>query len=132
MLNPVQLTSGRTYPYGFGWDVEERGGEPLVRHGGNDFGFATQLSRFVGDDLTIIVLTNAEQAYADEMADEIAAIMNPNLALPELGPIEDREPEVTKWLVRILEDTREGKIITPNCYDRWVCYLPRFLWTERR
>ncbi len=109
MLSPVQLNSGRTYPYGFGWDVEERGGKPLVRHGGNDFGFATQLSRFVGDDLTIIVLTNAEQAFAEKMADDIAAIMDSNLAVPEQGPINDLEPDVTQWLVRILEDTREGR-----------------------
>jgi len=110
ILSPVQLTSGKTYPYGFGWDVEERDGEPLVRHRGGDFGFTVQLSHFVGDELTIVVLTNAEQANAETMADEIAAIMDSSLALPELKPIKDREPEVTKWLIRILEDTREGKI----------------------
>lgn len=110
MLSPVELNSGKTYPYGFGWFIEERGGQPLLWHDGGSFGFATQLSRFVGDDLTIVVLANSEHARVEQLVDDIAATMNPNLALPELKPIEDREPEVTKRLIRLLEDTRAERL----------------------
>src|SRR5205823_8333937 len=47
VLTPVRLNSGKTYPYGFGWRLDERGGKPLHEHGGSWQGFKTQLSRFV-------------------------------------------------------------------------------------
>src|SRR5437773_1351162 len=50
VLTAVRLNSGKTYPYGFGWGIEERGGQPLHEHGGSWQGFKTQYSRFLGDD----------------------------------------------------------------------------------
>src|SRR5437867_91588 len=46
ILTPVRLNSGKTYPYGMGWSLDERGGKPLQQHGGSWQGFKTQLSRF--------------------------------------------------------------------------------------
>jgi CubicO group peptidase (beta-lactamase class C family) len=65
VLQPVRLASGKTYPYGFGWGITERGGQPLHEHGGAWQGFQTQFSRFIGDDLSIVVLANLAQADRD-------------------------------------------------------------------
>jgi hypothetical protein len=106
----VRLNSGKPYPYGFGWSLDERGGKPLQQHGGAWQGFKTQLSRFIGDDLDIIVLANLAQADQARIADGIAAIINPTLAIKVLTPIADAEPQVTARVGRLLDTIREGKL----------------------
>src|SRR5262245_14868220 len=110
ILDPVKLTSGKPYPYGFGWGIEERAGKPLHRHGGSWQGFETYYARFVGDDLSIIVLTNLAQGDPGVITDKLAALINPTLAVPEPTPIEDREPKVTAGILRLLDDVRDGKL----------------------
>jgi len=110
ILAPVRLNSGKSYPYGFGWSIAERGGQPLHSHGGAWQGFKTQLSRFIGDDLTVIVLANLAQADPARFADGIAATLHPKLAIALPAPIVDREPQVAAKLHRILDATREGTL----------------------
>jgi N-acyl-D-amino-acid deacylase len=113
ILTPARLNSGKTYPYGMGWAIEERGGQPLQQHGGAWQGFKTQLSRFIGDSLDIIVLANSAEADPGRIADGIAAIIDPALAIKTPTPIADREPQVTARLSRLLDTIREGKL-TPD------------------
>jgi Beta-lactamase len=111
ILTPVRLQSGKTFPYGFGWFLDERGGQPLHQHGGSWQGFKTQYSRFIGDNLSIIVLANLAQADPARLADGIAAIVNDRLAVPVPRPIEDREPKVTARLEKLLESARAGSLV---------------------
>ncbi|MEZ5290078.1 MAG: serine hydrolase domain-containing protein [Vicinamibacterales bacterium] len=106
VLQPVRLASGTSYPYGFGWGISERGGAPLHAHGGSWQGFQTQYSRFIGDDLSIVVLANLAQADPGHIADLIAATLNPALAEPALTPIEDRDPAITARAEALLQRTR--------------------------
>jgi CubicO group peptidase (beta-lactamase class C family) len=110
ILTRVRLTSGKTYPYGFGWSIDERGEQPLHSHGGSWQGFKTQFSRFIGDELSIAVLANLAQANPERFADGIAAIVNERLAVPALTPIEDKEPKVTSRLEALLQRAREGSL----------------------
>src|SRR5881296_840383 len=55
MWTPVRLNYGGTYPYGFGWFVDDRRGHRWISHAGIT---GTELSRFADDGLTVIVLTN--------------------------------------------------------------------------
>jgi CubicO group peptidase (beta-lactamase class C family) len=110
ILKPVRLTSGKTYPYGFGWSIDERGEQPMHSHGGSWQGFKTQFSRFIGDELSIVVLANLAQANPERFADGIAAIMNERLAVPTLRQTEDREPKVTARLAALLDRAREGTL----------------------
>lgn len=110
ILSPVRLNSGKSYPYGFGWFIDERGGQPLHSHGGAWQGFKTQLSRFIGDDLTVLVLANLAQADQARFADGIAATLNPKLAITAPAPIADREPGVSAVLRRILDSLRAGTL----------------------
>ncbi|RKH58449.1 serine hydrolase domain-containing protein [Corallococcus llansteffanensis] len=110
ILTPGKLQSGASVPYGFGWQIDERGGKPLHHHGGQWQGFTTNFSRYVGDSLSIIVLANADFAQPGRFADGLAALVNPALAEPPLAPIEDREPQVTARLKALLEQARSGTL----------------------
>lgn len=110
VLQPVRLASGRPYPYGFGWAVDEVAGQTVHQHGGSWQGFKTHLARYLGDDLTIIVLANLAQAEPDRIVEGIAALFNPRLARAETTPIEDREPQVTRRLEALLAAARDGRL----------------------
>ena len=55
---PVTLTSGKHYPYGFGWSIDTVAGQLRIHHGGAWQGFQTYISRYLGDDMTIVALAN--------------------------------------------------------------------------
>ena len=107
---PVRLNSGKTYPYGFGWDVTETGGQKVHRHGGAWQGFKSEIARFLGSDLTIVVLANLAEADPERFTDGIAAILEPSLAAPELRPVADTEPAVTARLRAILAAAAAGQL----------------------
>jgi CubicO group peptidase (beta-lactamase class C family) len=81
MWSAVRLNDGKTAPYGFGWDVTQVNGHRLIEHGGAWQGFTTQISRYVDDRFTVIVLTNldSEHSHPDKIAHEVAALYNPAL-----------------------------------------------------
>jgi CubicO group peptidase (beta-lactamase class C family) len=62
VYTPVTLSNGTKYPYGFGWDVDQAKGKPFYHHDGAWQGFTTTISRYLADDLTIVVLTNLAEA----------------------------------------------------------------------
>ncbi len=63
---------GQALSYGFGWFIEEFKGRRLVQHGGSLPGFRASMLRFVDDKLTIIVLTNGDEARPDAIARGVA------------------------------------------------------------
>ena len=48
--------------YGFGWAMDEYKGHKIVIHGGANTGFRSVYIRFVNDGLSIIILTNTDEA----------------------------------------------------------------------
>ena len=60
--------------YGFGWFVAEKNGHRLVEHEGQWQGFETQISRYIDDALTIVVLTNLGSAKPQRIAETVAKI----------------------------------------------------------
>jgi CubicO group peptidase (beta-lactamase class C family) len=110
ILSPAPLNSGATFPYGFGWMLDERNGKPLHQHSGGWQGFTTYFARYLGDSLSIIVLTNSGTENPRFFAEGIAAIMSPALAAPVPKPIEDKEPQVTTRISALLEKAREGTL----------------------
>jgi hypothetical protein len=110
ILSPVRLASGKTYPYGFGWALEERNGRTLQQHGGAWQGFKTHLARFTQDDLSIIVLANLAEADPSRFVDGIAALVDAKLAVTQPRPIEDKEPQVTSKVRQLLDTIRAGTL----------------------
>lgn len=80
VFTPVKLNSGKAVPYGFGWAVDEDNGQLHHHHGGAWQGFTTHISRYRGDDLSIIVLTNLSGCDPGEISEQIAGLYNPKLA----------------------------------------------------
>jgi CubicO group peptidase (beta-lactamase class C family) len=48
--------------YGFGWIIDERNGRKTVEHGGSNVGFRSYFTRFINDGLSIIIMTNTDEA----------------------------------------------------------------------
>jgi len=110
MTTAVRLSSGKTYPYGFGWFIDEWGGNLVLEHGGFGSGFTAQLSRRVGtDELAVAVLCNRVGVRLGKINREIMAIYEPELALSE-KPIEDKEPETTARVRSFLARAAAGKL----------------------
>jgi Beta-lactamase len=80
------LNDGKPNPghYGFGWRVGALNGHKLLEHGGAWQGFTCQISRYVDDKLTVVVLTNLDSGHArpDQIAHVVAGLVNPALTPP--------------------------------------------------
>ena len=124
ILRPVQLNSGKTYPYGFGWALDQRGGQPLQGHSGSWQGFQARFSRFIGEDLSVVVLANLAEADPTRIADGIAGLLNPQLSVPVLRPIEDRDPQVTARCTRLLEQARAGALVPADFAHMQAGFFP--------
>jgi len=118
MWTPAPLAKGQTANYGFGWQVERVNGHRLISHGGGIPGFSTQISRFVDDKLTVIVLTNSDSGNAGGLARGIAGRVLPALAKQAEAPIPDPEPQTTGRLKDMLQKAMKGdpdlELFTPE------------------
>jgi len=74
MWTPVKLKDGKTYPYGFGWFLNAVNGHRLIEHDGAWQGFTMNISRYVDDGLTVIVMTNLDEDHCkpDRIAHGVA------------------------------------------------------------
>src|SRR4030095_16732920 len=79
MWTPAKLNSGATHPYGFGWELQTISGHKLVNHGGSLPGFRASFLRFVDDKLTVVVLTNSDNANPATIARGVADLFIPGL-----------------------------------------------------
>jgi CubicO group peptidase (beta-lactamase class C family) len=111
VYTPVVLNSGKTYPYGFGWNVDESQGRPWYHHGGSWQGFRTYISRYLGDDITIVVLTNLADAEPERFVDAVARTLDPRLAQIEPStPMPDSEPSIATRVRAMLAAASGGKL----------------------
>jgi CubicO group peptidase (beta-lactamase class C family) len=76
MWTAVKLKDGKTYPYGFGWFLKEVNGHRLIEHDGAWQGFTMNISRYVDDKLTVIVMTNLDENHSkpDRVAQGVAGL----------------------------------------------------------
>ena len=58
--------------YGFGWMIDEHKRHKTISHSGSNIGFKTFYSRFVNDRLSIIVLTNENDANPSAIVNALA------------------------------------------------------------
>jgi CubicO group peptidase (beta-lactamase class C family) len=79
MWTPVRLNDGRPNSghYGFGWEITESRGHRLIDHEGAWQGFKTQISRYIDDKLTVVVLCNLAEADPGHIAEGVAALYLP-------------------------------------------------------
>ena len=108
MWKPTPLAKGEA-GYGFGWGVEKANGRRLVSHGGGIPGFSSQISRFLDDDLTVIVLSNAEGGHAGSLARGIAGLLVPTLKEKAAAPMADKDGKTTDRHRIMLEAALKGE-----------------------
>jgi CubicO group peptidase (beta-lactamase class C family) len=74
MWTPVKLKNGQpnSGDYGFGWSIESKNGRRVLDHGGAWQGFKAHISRYVDDNLTVVVLCNLDSADPGRIADQVA------------------------------------------------------------
>lgn len=99
---PTRLTDGTKKNYGFGWHTEKIKNRRVIHHGGAWQGFKYYIMRFPDDRLTIIFFANSWETKDIKFARGLAAIFYPEFALPKEKSIEDREPQVTSLIRRVL------------------------------
>jgi len=76
MWTPVKLNDGTPNPghYGFGWRIDQANGHRVIEHAGAWQGFTTNISRYVDDKLTVVVLTNLARAGPEDMSHHVAGL----------------------------------------------------------
>ena len=61
--------------YGYGWGIGKKFDRKEISHGGGIYGFATEISRFPDDNVTVVVLSNIQAAPSGKVANDLAAIV---------------------------------------------------------
>ena len=76
MWTVVKLNNGRpnSGDYGFGWEITTAHGHRVIGHSGSWQGFKTQISRYVDDKLTVVVLANLAEADPGKIGQHVARI----------------------------------------------------------
>jgi len=111
VYTPARLSSGKTYPYGFGWFIDESKGAPWYRHSGSWQGFKTFFSRYLADDLAIVVLANLSEATPWRFIDGISGIIDPQLErVQPITPIADNDPATASKVREWLQLLAQGKL----------------------
>lgn len=81
------------YAAGLGWFVFNYGDRRVVGHNGSILGFATNITRFIDDNMTVILFCNLDRiARPDAIAKEIAGYYCTALTLRELQPPLESHP----------------------------------------
>jgi CubicO group peptidase (beta-lactamase class C family) len=116
---PVVFNNGKPYTYGFGWNITEFRGHKLFSHGGQTAGFAANISRYVGDNLTVIVLTNlGDQGLGSAIARGIAKIYLPDISLRAMKEQKSADANFTKQMQNALRSYLEDKLNDYSFTDR--------------
>jgi CubicO group peptidase (beta-lactamase class C family) len=74
MWTRVKLKNGKTNTgnYGFGWFIDDRQGHRCIHHDGAWQGFETAIDRYVDDQVTVVALSNLEDAEPGKITQHVA------------------------------------------------------------
>jgi CubicO group peptidase (beta-lactamase class C family) len=75
IFTPVVLNSGKTHPYGFGWEFKQKDGQAVHGHDGSFRGFEAILMRYLEEDVTIVALANLADVDLTPITDSVAKLV---------------------------------------------------------
>jgi CubicO group peptidase (beta-lactamase class C family) len=104
MWTPVGFNGRTLKHYGFGWYLNELGGQRIVLHGGGRPGTSAQITRLLDAKVTVVVLMNRSGVNAEEVAHEIARLYVPGLPPYEIRSIEHPPRWDDKWQLMPISD----------------------------
>lgn len=132
MWMPVKLNNGTTHSYGFGWEIGEVAGHRRLSHAGRWLGFTALFDRYVDDRLTVILLTNLEDATPARITRAVAGHYLPAVAPRVYSPIPDTEPEITARFRDVLRRSAAGELRAEEFAAESWSYLEPLLGQLRR
>jgi hypothetical protein len=113
MWTVMKLNNGQPNKanYGFAWEIKQINEHKVIEHGGAWQGFTCDISRYVDDKLTVVVLTNLDAGHAQpgKIAHTVAGLYVPTLMPTEIKPIEDKEPQTAMFVRNLLQEIVAGK-----------------------
>jgi len=74
-VNDDNLHPGKPVSYGFGWFLDPCDGRQRMWHTGSTMGFRTVIERFLGDNLTVIVLSNRTDVDPEKLSLQVADML---------------------------------------------------------
>lgn len=75
--NGDNLHPGKPVSYGFGWFLDPYSGHARMWHAGSTMGFRTVIERFLGENLTIIILSNRADLDPEKLSLQAADLFLP-------------------------------------------------------
>jgi len=89
MWTPLAIGTGSASAGAIGWFVADAHGHRILYHTGGGYGFYADISRYVDDRLTIVVMTNVDETHTDvlRLVGKIAEIYLP--ATRGANPVKD-------------------------------------------
>lgn len=108
MLEPTSTKLG-TMDYGLGWQTEKVGTTVIALHAGEMNGFSSMFLRLMGEQISVILLTNSGAIDGNTITRGILGLYFPEMDPQKLTPIVDEAPETTLAHQRILVSIIAGK-----------------------
>ena len=82
------LNNGKQIDYALGLELGTYRGLPIAEHGGDLFGYATEILRFPGQRFTVVCLCNLSSAAPDNLARKVADIFLESNLQAEASPLQ--------------------------------------------
>lgn len=116
MFTPARLKNGSfaysdwNAHFGLGWFIDDYFGHRNINHGGTFItGFNAEMSRYVDDGMTVIILTNRVLSDPYTIGMSIAGMFNPDLRMPhQLEPQPDVNSQRSQKLKQFLSSAASG------------------------
>lgn len=110
VFTPVRLNSGKTYPYGFGWELHDGRGLARYRHSGQWQGFSTAYLHAIDADLSVIALGNLAEGNPMRIVERVAQGYLPSLLPPPILTPTQPAPALDTRIRTLIESTRAGTL----------------------
>lgn len=122
---PFVLANGKpnSAGYGFGWQIRTTNGHRVIEHGGAWQGFASDMSRYPDDGLSVAVFANLDAAHARpaQIAHVVAGLVVPALMPPPSSPLPDDAGRAT-FLRDVIARAAAGQDVG-NSFDPSAGYV---------
>lgn len=131
MFAPARLKNGSfayndwNSNFGLGWFIDDYFGHRNINHGGTFItGFNAEISRYVDEGMTVIILTNRVSSDPYTIGMSIAGIINPAFRMPhQLKPQSDdnlqRSQELKQFLSTVASDSLDSSQMTEGLRARF-------------
>jgi CubicO group peptidase (beta-lactamase class C family) len=122
--SPVKMGQGDAH-YGFGWVIDRRDGQRVIRHGGSINGFGSVLTWLPESGLRVAVITNSEALSAGVVERRIiAALTSAEPPAPRTTQQPGSEAALRKYIADVVAGTPDYATMSPLGADATRAMLP--------